>query len=251
MKKEAEAVRGQNVSKGNDKAQEFPAATILAIRKLCKAFRYPCLAPHVYAGVEAIYPLAFPTQSSHGQAAAPSTPRKGRKAKDTADTAAPTKDAVNLLVVAILLTVTVKVQGLKEVPDEFVFNNANKALDVLRIDRDVRSEVEGWIVRVTSEGWAAGMEWWQNLPKNISTSDNGEKEDMDTDVDADEREAEIGRNRKRWHAEERGGLQAGLGTMMQEKVDWLREEKKLDYEDWKAGIIDRIHAVERGDVMVE
>jgi origin recognition complex subunit 6 len=41
-------------------------------------------------------------------------------------------------------------------------------------------------------------------------------------------------------------LQIGLGTMMQDKVDYLCEDRQLDYLEWKAKIMARVEQIESG-----
>lgn len=40
------------------------------------------------------------------------------------------------------------------------------------------------------------------------------------------------------------------GLQMQDKVDYLSEERRLDYLEWKAGIMARIEEMERAQAMV-
>jgi len=42
-----------------------------------------------------------------------------------------------------------------------------------------------------------------------------------------------------------GVLLPGLGTMMQDAVDLLNEERKLDYLEWKQGILGRVNQMEK------
>jgi Origin recognition complex subunit 6 (ORC6). len=37
-----------------------------------------------------------------------------------------------------------------------------------------------------------------------------------------------------------GGLLPGLGTMMQDRIDWLSEDRREDFVEWKADIMSRI-----------
>jgi hypothetical protein len=41
---------------------------------------------------------------------------------------------------------------------------------------------------------------------------------------------------------------------MQDRIDWLSEEKRLDYEDWRAEIMERLDVTDTelgSDIMVE
>lgn len=98
--------------------------------------------------------------------------------------------------------------------------------------------------------WANGKEWFENIPMA------GEMDGEETDLDEEDLyggDEDGGVRNPRWNATEsllsrdssRGGLLPGLGTMMQDRVDWLSPERQEDYIEWKADIMQRIKRMER------
>jgi origin recognition complex subunit 6 len=240
----------QAIGNGTDKNQVSPKETMPAIRHLCKALKYPTLVPHIFAGLESTYRHAFPSAASTEQSGPPSTPRKGRRATEVVTAEIPTEENMKLLLVAVFVTSMVKVKSVTLVSTAFVLDNGKKAIGVLGIEPEHMSQVEDLIVKVSNLG-STDMEWFENLPVMPTSPDEGENDGKDTAADE---EPEVGQKRSRGLGEERGGLQAGLGTMMQDRIDWLSEEKRLDYEDWRAEIMERLDVTDTelgSDIMVE
>lgn len=112
-------------------------------------------------------------------------------------------------------------------------------------------DVDAWIEMIQTLKWAKGQEWFDNIPLAGEREDelgNGLYDDEDDEVDGDGHDgskAQGGKRRKTnifLHAgkDEEGLLLPGLGTMMQDRVDYLSEDRKEDYLDWKADMLERI-----------
>lgn len=201
--------KAQSISK------DVPPWVMPLIRRLCTAFSAPLLPPHIYAGVSSILHLSGNQE----------------------------KDAITTLIVGVYILVSKKMHN-RQVDDIAYLEQAKCAVQVVGLDLSKREEVDAWVLRITGSGWTAGNEWWENVPEGVLDED-----DADIEMEADEEDGErLGKRRRLLpdSAEERGGLLQGLGTMMQEKVDWLSEERRTDYEDWKGGIMKRIHQIEKG-----
>lgn len=107
-------------------------------------------------------------------------------------------------------------------------------------------DVDSWIAVIMSQKWAKGQEWFENVPLA------GEREDefengVNSGDDENNDGLDIRRSRRRrtnifLHAgkDEEGVLLPGLGTMMQDRVDYLSEDRREDYLVWKADILQRI-----------
>lgn len=94
------------------------------------------------------------------------------------------------------------------------------------------------------QNWAHGQEWFENIPQ-AGELDGEEEYELDDDA-ADEGEtAKRPRSGHRLLNGSRKGLLPGLGTMMQDRVDWLSEDRQEDYLEWKADIMGRIEQMER------
>lgn len=120
-------------------------------------------------------------------------------------------------------------------------------------DRRHRDDVDQWIALIMEQGWAHGQEWFENIP--YAGQLYGEDEEGKSYQDLDQEDAVLRgvRPPKRSTAGQgdralqsdhppRGGLLPGLGTMMQDRVDWLSDDRREEYVDWKADIMARIGA---------
>lgn len=118
-------------------------------------------------------------------------------------------------------------------------------------DRRHRDDVDQWIALIMEQGWANTQEWFENIP--YAGQLFGEDEEGRSYQDLDQEDAILrgvrppkrstttdgGRASQADHPP-RGGLLPGLGTMMQDRVDWLSDERREDYVEWKADIMTRI-----------
>lgn len=124
----------------------------------------------------------------------------------------------------------------KHVPEEHMLSD---------IERLLRRAQTGWLE----------LEWYQNIPPGAETeqTDGVNETRNDHGEDSDGIDAlparRTPRKRQRGAApleKKPGSLQIGIGTMMQDKVDYLSEARRLDFLEWKAGIMARIEQIERG-----
>lgn len=100
-------------------------------------------------------------------------------------------------------------------------------------------DVDTWLMKISTKGWLE-LDWFQNVVLGSGLGVNG---DVVVDDEADKEGQEEGRER-----DGKDVLQAGLGTMMQDRVDYLSERKRQDYKLWKEGIMARIEELtERRD----
>ena len=116
-------------------------------------------------------------------------------------------------------------------------------------ERRHRDDVDQWIALIMELGWANGNEWFENIPiagevdgEEASLSDDDELYGADEDGKISGRhgaDSFLSKN------DSRGGLLPGLGTMMQDRVDWLSPDRQDDYVEWKADIMERIRTLER------
>ncbi|OJD27939.1 hypothetical protein ACJ73_00667 [Blastomyces percursus] len=126
-------------------------------------------------------------------------------------------------------------------------------------------DVDVWLTIIMTRKWAVGTEWFDNIPgpaKRVGDDVGGDLEvglaegagDQDDDDDEEivspqKRRVIRQENQRRSQngdAKAKGGLQPGLGTMMQDRLNWLSEDKKAEYLEWKEGVMERIRAIENG-----
>ena len=223
----------ENVDTG---ASEAPDFIMPLIRKLCKKFSTPLLPPHVYTGTCVVLKLSelWP-------------PKRGSKGKEKDEVTF--RSPVTMVTIGVYFMVLSRMQRGK-VTTELFASRLMKALETAKLDTSPE-EVEEWIKKMNAEGWCRGQDWWDSVPENVMDGDEMEPVQQDDIIDEDEIVASRIR-RKRIHLEEEAEddpedlLLPGLGTMMQDSIDWLSDEKKLQFLDWKDGIMKKIRAMDKG-----
>lgn len=122
----------------------------------------------------------------------------------------------------------------------------------LAADRRHRDDVDQWIALIMEQGWANDQEWFENIP--LAGELDGEDEHGNSYRDLDEEDAAFRGVRLRKAQDgvigagsrssrpdaPHGGLLPGLGTMMQDRVDWVSEDRREDFMEWKKNIMSRI-----------
>ncbi|KAH8425009.1 uncharacterized protein LDX57_002755 [Aspergillus melleus] len=120
-------------------------------------------------------------------------------------------------------------------------------------ERRHRDDVDQWIALIMEQSWANGKEWFENIPQ-AGELDGDEAYLSDVGADEDDgalrdgkRPKMMGKSRTSLFSKDngRGGLLPGLGTMMQDRVDYLSEDRREDYVEWKAEVMARIKQMER------
>ncbi|OJK04379.1 hypothetical protein ASPACDRAFT_55868 [Aspergillus aculeatus ATCC 16872] len=123
-------------------------------------------------------------------------------------------------------------------------------------ERRHREDVDQWIALIMEQGWAHGTEWFENIPRAGEV--DGDAEFLDDEGENWGEEDGGGGNggggvgaprhkkqRFQLGRETRRGLLPGLGTMMQDRVDWLSEDRREDFLIWKAEILARCDQIEK------
>lgn len=222
-------------AQGKEGQGEAPEYIMPAIRKLCRAFRTPEMAPHVYTGTCIVLKLAelWP-QEDVGQSS---------------------EAEMTSLLVALYLMVLTRMQRGKMTTKIFR-GVSSKAVEIFDAISSAQ-EIENWIKRVNSEGYCKGQDWWDSVPEDIfdfslhnleateETDDNGVLEEAEA-ADVDDAEELAVSRRKHIDLDQddpEGVLLPGLGTMMSEAVDWLSDERKEAYQSWKRDILKQLAAV--------
>jgi origin recognition complex subunit 6 len=163
------------------------------------------------------------------------------------------RTSITAMTIAIYFMVLTKMQRGKMTPELYV-DRCGKALDVavemgsVSFSKDV---VDGWIKKMNDKGWCRQQDWWDSVPEDVmdvEAQDNG-CEDV-----AEEDDVVCSRRKRRrllvegdqTEGDKEGVLLPGLGTMMQDAVDFLSEERTLNYLEWKEGVLGRIKQMEKG-----
>ncbi|KAI9721989.1 MAG: hypothetical protein M1812_001948 [Candelaria pacifica] len=234
---------------------EVPTWIMPTIRKLCIALGVPAAPAHVLAGVSSI--LTLPAPSNDGKRTAVAGQRI---------------DNVPALIVAVLFYVTTRLSGKETSAEEYPKEReaAIGALERIEVERGDREEisaedVDDWMRDISAGGWI-GLDWFENIVQGAGLGLSGR--DMEVE---DEEEAVEARMPKQLRFSalsppKLDTLQTGLGTMvsivvaydkifqltlvkMQDRYDYLSEAKRMDYLEWKKGILSRIEQIEREQVI--
>ena len=258
---------------------DAPAWVMTAIRTVCKTLSTPAprttslsrppisrtLPPHIFAGVSSILYLT----------ASMSNDEEGMD-EETLDFLEPIvsisgnegdfKELVYAMIVAVYFIVLARRRNPAPSADGEVANAEAQKMDKKTFTemrqtaltslglpnvRRHRDDVDQWIALIMEQNWATGKEWFENIP--LAGELHGEDEEGNSYRHLDEEDAAFrgvklpkrndgsaGARPERSSKPAHGGLLPGLGTMMQDRVDYLSEDRREDYVEWKADILARI-----------
>ena len=223
-----------------EQGEDPPEWVMHTIRSLVKEFDYPSAAPHIYSGVESIYPLL-----ARMSAAAPETPSKRPRRAATAPQASSTgvtNARILSLIVVTFLYVLTRMKDQDVTPEQYNEWRETAVHTVLALPagettayEELSLEAERMMPMAQEEGWLH-MEWFSNV------TPQEEAYEMD--------DIEMTENTARLAAGKSSGLRfggsdyIGLGTMMQESTDYLGKRQQEDYKKWKAKIMAHVQELE-------
>ncbi|KAJ5239111.1 Origin recognition complex subunit 6 [Penicillium chermesinum] len=234
---------------------DAPAWVMAAIRTVCKTLSTPAprtttwsrppisrtLPPHIFAGVSTIlYMTSSMSNDEEGMDEEvldfldPIVSIKGTT--DDNDF----KELVYAMVVAVYFLVLARRRNPPPSADGEESNAEAQKMDTktftemrqtaltslgLPHDRQHREDVDQWIAIILSQGWANGQEWFENIP--LAGELDGEDDEGNSFRNLDEEDAAFrgAKLPKRRDAD---------------RVDWLSEDRREDFVDWKADILSRI-----------
>jgi origin recognition complex subunit 6 len=127
---------------------------------------------------------------------------------------------------------------------------ALSSLGLSPTDKRHGEDVDAWIALIMDQKWAKGQEWFDNIPSVGQRGDDFLDENGHGLEDEDPMEASTPKRRRtKLFAQagnnKEGVLLPGLGTMMQDRVDYLSEDRREDYLEWKADMMKRIARMDR------
>ena len=212
----------ESASKTQKNEGEAPAFVLPTVRKLCKTHKTPEMIPHVYTGVCVVLKLAqmWPRSAKH-----PGGQGKGFEA-----------DITYLVVALYLMTLTRMQRG--------------KMFETL----DETEKIESWIKKINKQGYCKGQGWFDSVPEGVldfsldAVNDDAADAEEQELMDASDEEPSTRSARKGLHLDEddpEDVLLPGLGTMMQESIDWLNRDKKVAFESWMKDMIRKIDRIDK------
>ncbi|KAL4780990.1 origin recognition complex, subunit 6 [Aspergillus varians] len=262
------------------KISDAPAWVMASIRMVCKTLSTPAprmstwsrppisrtLPPHIFAGVSTILYLIDSEDDLDEEAMEFLEPVLSAKDREKDEDF---KEVINALVVSVYFLALARRRQHNEsstdTPQQESRKMDKKTFSEMRqtalvslgfpaTERQHREDVDQWIALIMEQDWAHGKEWFENIPQTGGL--DGDDEVLSDDGGRYDEEGNAGRSTKRVKAlpgdrglfssgnSSRQGLLPGLGTMMQDRVDWLSAERREDYVEWKADIMARINQVE-------
>ncbi len=219
------------------------------IRGLCKELGAPAAAPHILAGVTTILTLPSPTLSNS----------RDNQKEDK-------KDKLPALIAAVYFFVGTRLSGRETSGHEYVAQRRAvlSTLTKLRDDRELDEKIHGktkeglewegwekvgtkdvdaWLLEISTRGWLK-LDWFENIIEGAGVDikdGSGQVEEVDESHPPMAGEG----------IENKKILQSGLGTMMQDRVDYLSEKRRAEYRIWKQGILARMQQIEGGEELMD
>jgi len=168
---------------------------------------------------------------------------------------------VSGLIVAIYFFVTTRLLGRETSGKEYVVQR-KRLLDCLaslrgdeellekvsrkgsgKIDEDwagwteeTTKDIDAWLLRISKSTWLQ-MDWFENIVEGSGV--DGKQSSSNAVDDSEGEDGPI---------EDDSAVKAGLGTMVQDKDDYLSEKRRHEYKRWKDGIMVRIEAMESENI---
>ncbi|KAL9583858.1 MAG: hypothetical protein Q9212_002456 [Teloschistes hypoglaucus] len=218
---------------------ELPSWVISVTRALCKRLSVSATTPHIFAGVSSVLTLPSPNHPNPGD-----------------DQILRLRQmSVEALIVAVYILVRTRLSGSGLDTKNYALQR-DKALTIVSELRHgdnhfvtpESGEVNEWLVEIARGCWRE-LDWFTNVQEGagVRTRDSeAEDSDKQDSSHTDDDQGFATKNRRLgWQMEEAPFLQPGLGTMMQDKFDYLSDEKRAEYQRWKKGFLARIEQIEK------
>ncbi|KAL8731590.1 MAG: hypothetical protein Q9166_003278 [cf. Caloplaca sp. 2 TL-2023] len=220
-------------------SEAVPSWAMPVIRALCKRLDAPAAPAHIFAGVSSILTLPPPTDDSVGD-------DEMEQLRSL---------SIESLIVAVYILVRTRLLGVETDPIAYPAQR-DKALTVLGQLRKGEAatlatdsaSVNDWMRAIRRGCWAE-LDWFANVSQGAGLSLNelgvGPVNDYEGSRMDDDETLVHGSYKPDGLAPEKPYLQPGLGTM--DRVDYLSEEKRADYQVWKNNILARIERMEKAE----
>jgi len=223
-----------------------------AIRALCKTFKKPEAAPHVFAGVSSVL-KAHRTDADELELQ--HTPSRKRKRPSGAVGVPVTNVSIGEEHITALITVITfyTLSELEEAPDKEEYLNQRKlAVETLamfepgrpRARKHMIADIE-LFMREAQNGWL-DMDWYRNILYDRRANGSMAEDEAQSSEDelADGIDEAICMSNAAGAQESEVPIRRGFGTMFSDAVDWLSEDRKADYIQWKKKILAKIAEIE-------
>lgn len=264
---------------GHKSGLETPRYAMPMIRHLCKVCDVGKAAPHVFTGVSVVLKAygRSPSQEINEDAGTHSSGRKRKRGADEEQENRGTlaEDDVPGVILALWIAVVRRMFGAEKLMELRHLEALKHFAAAPKSGLPPSASEEGYFDDALprfdfSEGGACEkwteLDWFGNVPeadtasKDTQGDQTAETGDGDGDEDEDamlltprrKKPAKTPLRRKEKHGAPnddhditRAGLLPGLGTMFQPAVDWLSDERVLEYERWRKEMEREIRIIEQ------
>ncbi|MCJ1227932.1 hypothetical protein MMC12_004591 [Toensbergia leucococca] len=225
-------------------APDIPTWVMPTIRHLCTSLDARTAPPHVFAGVSSILLLPAPfnpyTRTETSQSLNP--------------------DKILSLIIAVYLLVRARLLGVETPASEYCRQKdlavANvRTAEALQVEEDNihDADIDQWMREIRNQGWAE-LDWFKNIGQGTGlNSEILEEDQVMSNGDMEGLQETMTPIKKTVIDDDENNnitLLAGLGTMMQDRVDYLSDARRLDYLQWRKHVLSRIDELEHGQEMV-
>ncbi|KAL9631808.1 MAG: hypothetical protein Q9164_005693 [Protoblastenia rupestris] len=206
---------------------DVPVWVMPVIRRLCKKLEAPAAPHHIYAGVSSIFAARSQDDGSMDQLGLIKIPA---------------------LIIVVFFLVATRLAGIATPSKRYVYQRElaltmmkELAAQDVELEEVDNADVDALMRQVGARKWTE-MDWFGNIQLGSGTDIEEDEANI-----VDEGPLIPGTRRKIRILEESEPeyLQPGLGTMMQDKVDYLSDERRRDYLEWKTDILLRIQELEK------
>ncbi|EME43075.1 hypothetical protein DOTSEDRAFT_173704 [Dothistroma septosporum NZE10] len=242
--KDVPASAGKSSKRKHNEAEQdddVPGFAMPMVRAVCKAGGIPAAVPHVMVGAAAAV-REIVSRASKSKNDLPS--KRRRKTPQSANGVALSKWPA--LIAALYGFTAARMRSISAEDDEYDMlrktatevvkkyceeNSETLPSEVTTGSNKLDSNIKFYALEAEDCGWLE-MDWYHNIPEGgCEGQDESEVPESDLLVDDED---EVGR----------AGLLPGLATMFQPAIDWLSDERRADFAQWKKGIMKEISAIE-------
>ena len=205
---------------------EVPSWVMPIIRHLCKMLGAPAAPRHIFAGVSSIL-------FSHNR---------------------PANVNIQALIITIYILVLNTLTVAETEPAEYLQRRETVSATLrealtqrgLEVEYD-QDDIDDCMRQVSKYDWT-DMDWFGNIEVELGHGGQEDGEELDWADDVDDEEGHVvpiqPKRLVSMDLEEKDYLQAGLGTMMDDRVDYLSDAKRRSYERWKMDTLLQIDELE-------
>lgn len=237
---------------------EAPQFVMPSIRRLCKTFSTPLLAPHVYTGTCVVLKLSglWPRNDDNGEEDTSKNSRRGSSPDEV----------ITGLVIALYLMTLTKMQTAKMTTTVYK-SVCTRSAEVLGYTPGAAG-VEAWIRTINRDQYCRGQDWWESVPDSVFEFDpenaNGAQQEFDDDDDEEllssKKKRRIPSSAYKKASDEKsktidgqkndldGVLLPGLATMMQDAFDLVSDERQQEFDVWKKSFLRRLDRLDKQPV---